>query len=273
MRVGIIGYGSMGSMLVEKFAASGLPEGVFVSTRTQAKLEHVPDGVRACRSNGELAACADIVFLCVRPADLRPVLEEILPSLRDDALLVSLNGSVSFALLERIADRKIAKVIPSVTAEIDRSQTLMCCNGRVQDSDKCRLKALLACFGEVIELPENEIGMGAEMVSCMPGFLAAASAVLCRAAGKHTSLPEGQLARMLLNTMAATAELMLQRGLSCEEVVARVATRGGITEDGVKVIDELLPAVADRLFEKTLEKRRLTAQRAEAAFTGEQQGG
>ena len=42
--IGIIGYGSMGKMLLEKFAESGItPDRLFVANRTREKLEGVSD--------------------------------------------------------------------------------------------------------------------------------------------------------------------------------------------------------------------------------------
>ena len=268
MKVGIIGYGSMGKMLAGKFAASGkLKEAsVLVSSRTKEKLKALPAGVAACGNNGELAALADVIFLCVKPGDLREIIEEIRPVRKQGSTLVSLNGSVSFELLEKIADGKIAKAIPSVTAEINRSQTLVCYNQHVAESDKAQLKELLETIGEVIELPENEMGMGSELVSCMPGFIASMFDVVCHSAKKHTEIPLSQVIQMVLKTVTATGELMLSSHSSFEEIVSRVATRGGITEEGTKVIYEQFPAVADQLFGKTLEKRRQTARAAEEAF-------
>ena len=59
---------------------------------------------------------------------------------------------------------------------------------------------------------------------------------------------------------------MLKNNSSFGEIVSRVATRGGITEEGTKVIYEQFPAVADLLFENTLEKRKQTAKRVEDTF-------
>jgi pyrroline-5-carboxylate reductase len=69
---------------------------------------------------------------------------------------------------------------------------------------------------------------------------------------------------MVLSTMSATGDLMLQKGMTFEEVVKRVATKGGITEEGTNVVYEEFPETADHLFERTLEKRRLTTKKAEA---------
>ena len=117
MNIGIIGYGSMGKMLAENFLAAGI-----------------------CKSNIEPAENADYLFLCARPADIKIILEEITDSVKKDALVISLNGSVSFIQLEKIlcktCGHKIAKMIPSVTAEINRSQSLVCYNKMVEEADK-----------------------------------------------------------------------------------------------------------------------------------------
>lgn len=268
MKVGIIGYGSMGKMLLWKFSESGRfkQSDLLISNRTPEKLAEASAIASVC-TNRELARNSDIVFVCVRPADLKTVLTEIKPDLDPEALLVSLNGSVTFEMIHQVIDHKTAKVIPSLTAEINRSQTLVCYNSLVELSDKGTLEDLLHLIGEVIELPENEIGMGSELVSCMPGFIASIFDVICRSAQDHTEIPHEQIVRMVLNTLSAAGDLMLQKGLTFEEVVSRVATPGGITEEGTKVIYEMMPQTADALFEKTLAKRRSTAERAAELFS------
>lgn len=268
MKIGIIGYGSMGRMLLRKFARlDALPYGsLLVSNRTPEKLEEAKDIAVIC-SNVTLASESDIIFVCVRPADMKSVLKEISTSVKDDVLLVTLNGSITFEMISKIINCRTAKVIPSVTAEIDRSQTLVCYNSLAREDDKKNLYDLLSSFGEVIELPENEIGMGSELVSCMPGFIASIFDVICTSAEAHTSIPHDQIVKMVLNTLSATGDLMLADGLSFDDVVARVATKGGITEEGTKIIYGSFPPVAEEMFQKTLEKRKLTAEKAGSAFS------
>ncbi len=267
MKVGIIGYGSMGKMLLWKFFRSGItgPGDLYAANRTQEKLEEARDAAVIC-SNSELARMSDIIFVCVRPSDMRTVLSDIGPHLKKDALLVTLNGSISFALIKEVVNCRTAKAIPSVTAEIERSQTIVCYNDLVSNDDRQKLESLLSCIGEVIELPEKEAGMGSELVSCMPGFIASVFDVICSSAEEHTELPREQIIRMVLNTMSATGDLMLQKGLSFDEVVSRVATKGGITEEGTKVIYDKFPDTARELFDKTLAKREMTAQKAAELF-------
>ena len=268
MKVGIIGYGSMGKMILEKIADSKSVESadLYVANRTYEKISHLINIFNVCKTNAEIAAVSDIIFICVRPADIKLILNEIKPVISEKTLIVSLNGSITFEMMSKIIDNKIAKVIPSVTAEINKSQTLVCYNGLVSDDDKIMLENLLKCMGDVIELPEDEIGIGSELVSCMPGFISAIFDVISNSAKKHTAIPEQQIVQMLLRTMVGTGELMLEKNLSFNDVVARVATKGGITEEGTKVIYEMLPKVTDEMFDKTLEKRKQTAIKARENF-------
>lgn len=186
--------------------------------------------------------------------------------MRREQIIVSLNGSITFEQIESVCKNKIVKAIPSVMAEINKSQTLICCNSMVNEHDKASIKDLLSCIGSVIELPESEMGMGSELVSCMTGFMAAIFDEICTWAQKHTSIGADEVVQMVLNTMSGTGQLMIDNNYSYQDVINRVATKGGITEEGVKVIQESFPQVSDSIFDKTLEKRRQTTLNAQKAF-------
>lgn len=270
-RIAIIGYGSMGKMLLEKIISSKLiPEvNIFVSNRTLEKIEMLKEKytVNICRTNTEAAENADVIFVCVRPADIKTVLEELVTVMDADKHIISLNGSIKFDQLEKICTgNKISKVIPSVTAEVNESQTLVCHNSKVNIKDKKELSKILESFGNVIELPEEEMGMGAELVSCMPGFTAAIFNEIKKGAQKHTKIEGNKIATMLANTMIGTGRLIIENKMTFEEVIERVATKGGITEEGTKVIEKEFPNVAAEMFDKTLEKRKKTTENAVKAF-------
>lgn len=267
MNIGIIGYGSMGKMLLERFIETkDISDELYVSNRSLEKISHLINKVNVCEDNSELAENAQVIIICVRPGDIRSVLEDIKKTVSDDSIIISLNGSVSFETLGKIVSHKMAKVIPSVTAEINRSQTLMCFNKYMTSTEKEKIINLFKCMGNVIVLPENELGMGSELVSCMPGFIASIFDVICSSAKKHTSISEKQIINMVLDTLCATGELMIDKEMSFNDIVNRVATKGGITEEGTKVIYESFPAIADELFYKTLEKRKQTAHKSEESF-------
>ena len=81
-----------------------------------------------------------------------------------------------------------------------------------------------------------------------------------------TSIKADDIVQMVLKTMIGTGQLMIENNYSYQDVITRVATKGGITEEGVKVIRESFPQVSDSIFDKTLEKRYHTTLNAQKAF-------
>ena len=86
MKVGIIGYGSMGKMLLEKLSSnSDLIDGkLFVANRSYEKIADLAEMYNLCQDNREIATLVDILFICVRPIDMKNVLEEIKSCLRKE---------------------------------------------------------------------------------------------------------------------------------------------------------------------------------------------
>ena len=72
--------------------------------------------------------------------------------------------------------------------------------------------------------------------------------------------------KMVLNTMIATGNLMLEKDMSYEEVVSRVATKGGITEEGTKVIYREFPETMEELFKQLGGNSRLFIAEMKALF-------
>lgn len=260
MNIGIIGYGSIGSLLVQKFADAGVtaPKNIFISNRSKEKLEGLLDTYSVCENNSECAANADVLFICTGPYQIMEVYRDILDDLKDDTLVVSLNEAISFEMIGYFLHHRTAKVIPSLTAEINRSETLVSYNDLVTDKDKEALRSILSSIGNVYELPENELAIASDLVSSMPGFIAAIFDVFCKQAEKFSTMGKDQIIKMVLNSLDASSTLINQKGLTFNEVVDRVATPGGITVEGTTVIYDKLPDIVDEIYEKTLEKSKTT---------------
>ncbi len=75
---------------------------------------------------------------------------------------------------------------------------------------------------------------------------------LSKASLRHTdSFGKNEINELITGTLYGTAKLLAETGEDYARVVERVATKGGITQEGVAVFNELLPEVFDKLFEKT----------------------
>lgn len=271
-KIGIIGYGSMGKMLLEKFLETKTVDesNLFVSNRTYEKiinLTKIYPKINICRNNIDVVKNADMFFICVKPFETKALLLEIINDAKEDAHIISINGAILFKYLEQICkNRKLSIIIPSVTAEVNKSVTLISHNNYVNDYDKNNIKRLLECFGTVTKVSETEIGTDSELTSCMPGYIAAIFEVITDVAEKHIPVNKEQIIQMVTETMYGAGKLLLEKRMTFDNLVNKVATKGGITEEGVKIIREQLPKTINEMFEKTLEKRRWTTEMAQKDF-------
>jgi pyrroline-5-carboxylate reductase len=74
-------------------------------------------------------------------------------------------------------------------------------------------------------------------MSCGPAFLALVVEALASAGARH-GLPEHEATALVVETMAGSAAYLEHNSLDTEELKRRVATPGGLTEKGLKVLEE-----------------------------------
>ncbi|MBW2030225.1 MAG: NAD(P)-binding domain-containing protein [Deltaproteobacteria bacterium] len=261
-KVGFIGFGSMGSMLLEGFLSRKLlePEEVCVSTRTEAKLSGLVQKwpkVGVFRSNSTVAGQSKTLFLCVKPLDMIPLLRDIKKELdRVCPHLVSIAASVEIGDIEALYQGRVSKAIPSLPSELGEGVSLVCHNGLVPRGDAEYVEDLFGALGRVVPIKEREFELAADLTSCAPGMIAAIFRNFVESALKHSQLDKEVAQEITIATLKGTARLLLERQMGFADLISRVATKGGITEEGVRVLDRGLPPVFDEVFERTLGKHR-----------------
>jgi competence protein ComER len=177
-RYGFIGTGSMGSMLIRQFIRTGVmaPEEIVASSKSgaSAKALAAGTGIAVQSSNREVAAGADVLFLCVRPLDVHDVLMECRDALTTETLLVSIAGSVSLDNLAAWAGplMRCARVIPSLTAEERSGISLVAWGSHVTPADKERVFSLFSAIGNPVEIDEKYIEIYTDLTSCAPALFA-----------------------------------------------------------------------------------------------------
>jgi pyrroline-5-carboxylate reductase len=257
--LGLIGYGSMGSTLLNGFLSKGVlsEDQVIVATRTQPKLDGLKKrwpGVAIAINNVAAARESGMVLIAVKPRDVRPVLDEIVSSMPKDAHLVLISAGVTIKNAEHLFPGKISKVIPSITMEVGEGIALVCHNENVCPGDAKRVERMFGAISTVLPMEEKNLEVAADLTSCAPGFFAAIIREFVNAGMRHGTLTKEEAEKMAVATFYGTAKLLAEKGMDFDEVVSRVATKGGITEEGVKVLRKDLPSTFDEVFDSTLSK-------------------
>jgi pyrroline-5-carboxylate reductase len=267
--IGIIGYGSMGAMLLECFADSMIIDRkkMFISTKIKAKLQElIQAGFSVCDSNCVLVKECDIVFICTKPLEVYGVLNEIRPVLTSVKHIVSIAGSVSIANIEKIHNGKVSRILPTIISSVKKGVTLVCHNENVNENDKEEIKVLLRLFSDVDYTPENEFDLVSHLTSCAPGLFAAIFKEYVNVAKVHSELPIERIRDLVLKTLSGTANYLEKESPDFDLMVQRVATKGGTTEVGVEVLAEKLPAVFGDMFTKTLKRQQERLNKVEEQY-------
>lgn len=271
MKVAFIGTGSMGSLLIEAFLRSGAlyPHNLHVSNRSKSKAEMLAlrhPGLHVAASNAEAALGSDIVFICVKPHHFPEVIAEIRSVLLETQLLISITSPVLISVLEEQVPAKIAKIIPSITHSVHSGASLCIYGERVQPEDRLLLEQLMSSISRPTPIKESETRIASDISSCGPAFVSFIVQQWAKAAAQMTgiSMPEalGLSAEMLLGT----GRLLTEGGLTPEQLQHRVAVPGGVTAEGLAILEERLEGVFLSLIEATQRKHEADLAKLAALF-------
>lgn len=276
MKVGFIGYGSMGSMLLNQFILSGAlqPDEIIVFNRTAAKLHSLRESyptIEIAADVKELATKAKYIFLCTKALDMLTVLEELKGSVAPETHIISIAGTIKARDISKSTNMAVSKLIPAVTSEVQDGVSLLYHEASVCKEDAAFIENLLSRISKVKLLREDDFALITEVTSCGPGLIAGIFREFLEAAARNTEdYSREELQDLLIRTLYGTAKLFLDKELTFDETIARVAVKGGITEEGVLVLDEQLPEVFDQMFSNMLEKRKANDRKVEEALSGKQ---
>ncbi|ADG06824.1 pyrroline-5-carboxylate reductase dimerization domain-containing protein [Kyrpidia tusciae] len=240
MRIGCIGTGTIGSMLIEALS-SKLPEppDFVVCNRSRDKIaalaRRVPSLVMVATA-AEVAQRSQTLFICVKSPDLDPVIDQIRPFLSPDHVLLITASGFEVERLEHRVPARVGKIIPSIT-QFAGGGAILTRYGPRMDRESCRsVDGLLSFIGTPLPVTDDQIRVYADLTSCGPAFFAALLQAFARAASATGRIGAGEAEHLLQLTWSATARLF-ENGFTPEDVRRKVSVPGGVTEAGLAVLD------------------------------------
>lgn len=270
MRIGFIGAGSMGSLLMGAFIRSGAlqPDEIVASTRTLSKLSALAErypGLRIASSNRGAAIGADYIVLCVKPMDYRCVIDEIASALTPNQIVISITSPVMLAQLEELLPCKVVKIIPSVVNGVGSGASLFMWGSRLNAEDRAGLHRLFSSISQPIEIEEEEVRAASDLSSCGPAFLACLLDDFIVAA-VSMGMDRQTATQLASEMMLGTARLLLEYPCTPAELQAKVSVPGGITEVALDVLRKSTRGAFMQVLNTTHEKFAEDLERVEGAL-------
>jgi pyrroline-5-carboxylate reductase len=241
MQIGLIGCGNMARALARGWGRPVLCADP-VAGRADALADEV--GGEALASNAEVAARADLLVLCHKPAQLEGVAREV--GAAGAAVASILAATPLAALREAYPGRAVYRFIPSLPVEVRQGAVVQAAgpgtlaNGDAADVESAALDVavaeLFAELGTLVVLDDALVDAATGLMSCAPAYVALVAEAQVDA-GVRRGIPAAQGAQLVVQTLAGTAELLRRRDYDTMAIRREVSSPGGMTARGVDALE------------------------------------
>ena len=252
-KIGIIGFGNMGSIIAYKLAAQANEYEVRVFEKDKSKTLKAK-GISFTDNIADLILKVETVILAIKPQDFDRLLKELKGRVLDK-LVISIAAGISTEHIEKILGNvRVIRVMPNLAARIAESVTCICKGKFANDSDLESAKEIFNYLGTVRSINEDMMNAATAISGSGPGYIfyfiensaldldnipeLARHDMMRRLekAAESLGFSTEDAAFLAANTVNASISLLKSTKLTPEELRIQVASKGGTTEAGLEVL-------------------------------------
>lgn len=242
MKIGVIGTGNMGTILLEAWIETNTVQArdVIITNRTLSKalaIQQKYADIEVTNTAPELVQQADVLFLCVKPLQIHSLLQEIKPYLTKKQLLVSITSPLSVAQLEHELDCNCARFIPSITNRACSGVSLLSYDTTCSLQWKNALHALAKGISTPVIIDDTITRVSSDIVSCGPAFFSFVVQSFINAACQTTAIDKKTATLLTEKMLIGLGELLSKGMYTLPTLQEKVCVKGGITGEGIKVLE------------------------------------
>lgn len=242
-KIGFIGCGKMASAIIKgilssccdgKYEIKGSEVNCEIAELAQTRL-----GIPVLTDNRMLVMDSDVIFLAVKPNYVPQILEEIKNEITSDKLVVSIAAGVSTSKIEKILGQaRVIRVMPNTPALVLEGMSGICKGEFARDEDSAFVMKLLSNIGKCIEVDEKQIDIVTAISGSGPAFFYKVIEDMARA-GEKLGLDYDKSLLLATQTALGSAKMVFNKGgLTVQNLIDNVATKGGCTFVGITVMNE-----------------------------------
>lgn len=243
MKLGFIGCGNMASAMIGGIIANKICDAgdITASDAYPGALEKAGEslGINVTADNKEVAACADILFLSVKPQYYETVIKEIREQIRETQIIVTIAPGKTLAWLSDIFGKpvKLVRCMPNTPALVGEGITGACHNDLVQKEELDLVCSILRGFGKVEVLTENLMDVVVSVSGSSPAYVFMFIEAMADAAVAD-GMPRAQAYKFAAQAVLGSARMVLETGKHPGELKDMVCSPGGTTIEAVSVLEK-----------------------------------
>ena len=235
----------MGRALLEGALKAGIVKAsdVYVSSRTKATRQALADqlGVNALDSNTDLAAKADVVYICTKPNVTPIVLIELAesPQCLDGTLLISTVAGLPLIQIEQALPdtARVVRCMPNTPSLIGKGAAAYALGTNATAADASTTCKLLEAAGSVIEVAEPLMDAVTGVSGSGPAYVYTFIEAMADG-GVLQGLPRSQALELATQTVLGAAAMVAETGLHPAILRDMVTSPGGTTIKAVQALEE-----------------------------------
>ena len=127
--------------------------------------------------------------------------------------------------------------MPNIGAMIGRSMTSFCLNKEVSMNEALIIETFLNSFGKAVEIKEEKFDEFTALCGSSPAFYLEIMDSMIHY-GLDNEFSYEDTVKMVSETMIMSAELLQKSSLNPKDLIGKIATPGGTTEVGLKVLSK-----------------------------------
>jgi pyrroline-5-carboxylate reductase len=231
VQVGLIGAGNMARGLALGWGRPVLVTDV-VPDRARALADAV--GGEALAGNAEVAERADLVVLCHKPPQLAAVAAEVAPHARAVASILAATPLAD--VKAAYPGRPVYRLLPSTPVEVRQGAVILAADDEQDAETDAAVRALLEELGTLVILDDRLVDVAMGLMSNAPAYYALVVEAQVDAGVRHGLTPD-QASRLVVQTMAGTAELLRRQGYDTLAARRAVTSPGGSTARGLDALE------------------------------------
>lgn len=259
MKIGVIGTGNMGSILIQAMLDSKAinAHDLVITNRTIEKanaLKNQYSAIQVANDPVEVATLCQYIFICVKPFQIYPLLQQLKNDLNHEKVIISITSPLSVEELENATNSQVARIIPSITNRALSGCTLLTYGNRLSKQNQQQLTAIVQAFSTPITISEEHTRVASDIVSCGPAFFSFLLQRFIDGAVEQTSISRELATELTSQMLVGLAKLIENDYYSLESLQEKVTVKGGITGIGIDVLEEGVGDMFHELILKTHQK-------------------
>lgn len=235
----MIGCGTMAGAILVRWLAAGLDPAV-VSVVDPGRLSPPAPGVTLLPALPDALPEETIVLLGVKPQSLPEVAPKIAPLLNGGHLVISMLAGVTLANLSTALGEvaQIVRIMPNTPVALGKGVCAYYADPEGDGDAVAVVMRLLSPLGLLERIAdETQFNLVTALTGCGPAFVFRFIDALAQGASA-LGLERNQALRLALATVEGASALAAQAGEHPAILADKVASKGGMTREGLDVLDE-----------------------------------